>query len=36
VEARFKVQTAEPYVSVQAKNRAGKVLATSKTVEPAG
>jgi hypothetical protein len=35
-ETAIKVQTAEPYVSVRAKNRAGKVLGTSKAVKPAG
>jgi hypothetical protein len=35
-ETVIKVQTAEPYVSVRAKNRRGKVLGTAKTVKPAG
>ena len=35
-ETAIKVQTAEPYVSVRAKNNAGKVLGTAKTVKPAG
>jgi len=35
-ETTIKVQTAEPYVSVRAKNGAGKMLGTSRTVKPSG
>jgi hypothetical protein len=35
-ETDIKVQTAEPYVSVRARNSAGKLLGTSKAVKPAG
>jgi hypothetical protein len=35
-ETGIKVQTAEPYVSVRAKNSTGKVLGAAKTLKPGG
>jgi hypothetical protein len=35
-ETAMLMQTSDPYVSVRAKDRSGRVLGTSKAVEPGG